>query len=108
ENRVHGPRLNSLSRWIQNDSVYPSKRLMRFGDFLSNIAFDETAIGNTVSAGVLLGCIDLKGAVINCPNETCGSGQINRNRPDATIKINELFTPAQCCQPRNYGVKFFL
>src|SRR5262245_3870846 len=58
EDRVHGRELNSLSRWFQNDSVYLPKCLMRFGDFLSNIAFDETAIGNTVSAGVLLGGID--------------------------------------------------
>src|SRR5262249_38803318 len=58
EDRVHGCGLNSLSRRIQNDSVYPSKSLMRFGDFLSNITFHETTIRNTVSAGVLLGCID--------------------------------------------------
>src|SRR5262245_60275364 len=58
ENRVHGGGLNSFARRIQNDSVYPAKRLMGFGDFLSDSAFAETAIGNAVSAGVLLGCID--------------------------------------------------
>src|SRR5262245_23546128 len=58
EDRVHGRGLNSLSRRIQNDSVYLPKCLMRFGDFLSNIAFHETAIRNAVSARVLLSCID--------------------------------------------------
>src|SRR5262249_51264393 len=35
------------------------------------------------------------------------SGQMNRNRPDTTIEINNVFPPAQSCHFRNHVIEFF-